>query len=132
MNPSSVNYYSQQNPQNPDFDLPQTQQPIGLSYTMTSFNQFSANSCQKPNNFQTSDTPSLQLHNGQEFKNTENKNLPGSLTQFQPQSQVETVGIEPFNPLAVQQTACSKPLTEIVPIASSISTFPPEVLPSAE
>ena len=75
---------------------------------MTIFNQFSESSCQNANNFQTSNIPSLQLHNGQEFKNTENKILPASYTQFQPQSQVKTVGIEPLNPFGVQPTICSK------------------------
>ena len=132
MNPSSVKNYSQENTENPDFDLPQTKQPFELSNTMKNFNQFSERSCQNPNNFQTSNLPSLQLHNGQKFKNTENKILPGSFSQFQPQSQVKTVGIEPHNPFGVQQTTCSKPLTESVLIAPSISTFPPQALPSAE
>ena len=70
------------NPQKPDFDLPQTKQPFELSYTMKNFNQLSQSSCQNPNNIQTSNLPSLQLHNGQEFKNTENKILPGGFTQF--------------------------------------------------
>ena len=97
MNRSSVKYYSQGNPQKPDFDLPQTKQPFELNNTKK-FNQFSENSCQNPNKFQTSYLSSLQSHNGQEYKNTENKVLPGSFTQFQPQSQVKTVGIEPLNP----------------------------------
>ena len=101
INPSSAKYYSQQNLENPDVDLPQTKQPFELSNTTTNFNQFSESSCQNPNNFQTSTIPSLQLHNGHELKNTENKNLPGISTQFQPQSQVRTVGIEPLNPFGV-------------------------------
>ena len=54
MNPSSVKYYSQENAQNLDFDPQQTKQPIQVSNTMTNFNQFSENSCQNANNFQTS------------------------------------------------------------------------------
>ena len=99
---------------------------------MANFNQFSENSCQNANNFQISNIFSLPLHNGQELKNTDKKNLPGKFTQFQPQSQVKTVGIEPLNPFGVQQTACSKTITERVPIAHSISTFPPQALPSVE
>ena len=76
MNPSSVKYYSQENAQNLDFDPQQTKQPIGLSNTRTNFNQFSENSCQNANNFQTSNIFSLPLHNGQELKNTEIKILP--------------------------------------------------------
>ena len=132
MNPSSVKYYSQENAQNLDFDPQQTKQPIELSNTMTNFNQFSENSCQNANNFQTSNIFSLPLHNGQELKNTENKSLPGNFTQFQPQSQVKTVGIEPLNPFGVQETACSKTKTESVPIAHSISTFRPQAPPSVE
>ena len=132
MNPRSVKYYSQENAQNLDFDPQQTKQPIELSNTMTNLNQFSENSCQNANNFQTSNIFSLPLHNGQELKNTENKILPGNFTQFQPQSQVKTVGIEPLNPFGVQETACSKTITESVPIAHSISTFPPQALPSVE
>ena len=132
MNPSSVKYYSQENAQNLDFDPQQTKQPIELSYTMTNFNQFSENSSQNANNFQTSNIFSLPLHSGQELKNTENKILPGNFTQFQPQSQVKTEGIEPLNPFGVQQTACSKTITESVPIAHSISTFPPQALASVE
>ena len=132
MNPSSVKYYSQENAQNLDFDPQQTKQPIELSNTMTNCNQFSENSCQNTNNFQTSNIFSLPLHNGQELKNTENKILPGNFTQFQPQSQVKTVGIEPLNPFGVQQTACSKTITESAPIAPSISTFPLQALPSVE
>ena len=82
--------------------------------------------------FKTSNITYLPLHNGQKLKNTENKILPGSFTQFQPQSHVETVGIEPLNPFGVQQTTCSKPSTDSIPIAPSISTFPPQALPSAE
>ena len=66
------------------------------------------------------------------MKNTESKILPGNFTQFQPQSQFKTVGIEPLNPFGVQQTACSKTITESVPIAHPISTFPPQALPSVE
>ena len=99
---------------------------------MTNFNQFSENSCQNANNFQTSNIFSLPLHNGQELKNTENKSLPGNFTQFQPQSQVKTVGIEPLNLFCGQQTACSKTKTESVLIAHSMSTFPPPALPSVE
>ena len=65
-------------------------------------------------------------------KKTENKVLPGSFTQFQPQSQIKNVGIEPLNAFGVQQTACSVTITDSVPIASSISTFPPQALPSVE
>ena len=130
MNPSSVKYYSQENAQNLDFDPQQTKQPIELSNTMTNFNQFSENSSQNANNFQTSNKFSLPLHNGQELKNTENKILPGNFTQFQSQSQVKNVGIEPLNPFGVQQTACSKTITESAPIAHSTSTFPPQALPS--
>ena len=131
-NPSSVKYYSQEKAPNLDFDPQQTKQPIELSNTMTNFNQFSENSCQNANNFQTSNVFYLPLHNRQESKNTENKILPGNFTQFQPQSQVNTVGIEPVNPLGVQQIACSKTITESVPIAPSISTFPPKAMPSVE
>ena len=99
---------------------------------MTNFNQFYECSCQNANNFQTSNITSLPLHNGHELKNTENKILPGSFTQFQSQSHVETVGIEPLNPFGVQQTTCSKPLADSIPIAPSISTFPSQALPSAE
>ena len=99
---------------------------------MTNFNQFSENSCLNANNFRTSDIFSLPMHNGQELKNTENKILPGNCTQFQPQSPVKTVGIEPLNPFGVEQSACSKTITESVPIAHSISTFPPQALPSVE
>ena len=99
---------------------------------MTNFNQFPEISCQNANNFQTSNIFSLPLHYGQELKNTEKKILPGNFTQFQPQSQVKTVGIEPLNLFGVQQTACSKTTTESVPIAHSISTFPPQALPSVE
>ena len=120
MNPSSNKYYSQENAQNLDFDPQQTKQPIELSNTMTNFNQFSENSCLNANNFQTSNVFSLPLHNGQELKNTENKILPGNFTQFQPQSQVKTVGIEPLNPFGVHETACLKTITESVPIAHSI------------
>ena len=111
MNPSSVKYYSQEKAQNLDFDPQKTNQPIELSNTMTNFNQFSKNFCQNANNFQTSNIFSLPLHNRQESKNTENKNLPGNFTQFEPQSQVNTVGIERVNPFGVQQTACSKTIT---------------------
>ena len=128
MNPSSVKYYSQENAQNLDFDP----QPIKLSNTMTNFNQFSENSCRNANNFQTSNIFSLPLHNGQELKNTEIKILAGNFTQFQPQSQVKTVGIESLNPFGVQQTACSKTITESVPIAYPISMFPPQAQPSLE
>ena len=38
INPISVKYYSQQNPQNLDFDLPWTKQTFELSNTMTNFN----------------------------------------------------------------------------------------------
>ena len=72
------------------------------------------------------------MHDGQELKNTETKILPGSFTQFQPQSHVKTVGIEPLNPFGIQQTTGLKPLTDSIPIAPSISTFPPQALPSAE
>ena len=99
---------------------------------MTTFNQFYERSCENGNNFQTSNITSLPLHNRQEWKNTENKTLSGSFTQFQPQSQVLTVGIEPLNLFGVQQTTCLKSLTDIIPIATSISTFPPQALPSAE
>ena len=99
---------------------------------MTNFNQFYENSCQKANNFQTSNITFLPLHNGQELKNTENKILPGSFSQFQPQSQLKTVVIEPLNPFGAQPTTCSKTLTERDPIAPSISTFPPQALPSGE
>ena len=99
---------------------------------MTNFNQFYESSCQNAKNFRTSNIISLPLHNGQQLKNTENKILPGSFSQFQPQSHVETVGIEPLNPFGVQQTTCSKPLTDSIPIAPSISTFRPQALPSAE
>ena len=61
---------------------------------MTKFNQFSENSCQNLNNFQTSNIT--------------------------------------LNPFRVQQTACSKTIIESVPIAHSISTFPPQALPSVE
>ena len=105
MNPIFVKHYSQENGQNLDFDPQQTKQSIKLSNTMTNFNQFSENSCQNANNFQTSNIFSLPLHNGQELKNTENKILPGNFTRFQPQSQVKTVSIEPLNPFGVQQTA---------------------------
>ena len=132
INPNSVKYYSQLNPQNLDFDLPRTKQTFELSNTMTNFNQFYESSCPNANKFKTSNITSLPLHNGLELKNTENKILPGSFTQFQPQSHVETVGIEPLNPFGVQQTTCSKPLTDSIPIAPSISTFPPQGLPSAE
>ena len=37
-----------------------------------------------------------------------------------------------FNPFGVQQTACSKTITESVPIAPSVSTLPPKALPSVE
>ena len=93
------------------FDLTPAKQPFELSNTMTNFNQFSESSCQNPNHLQTSILPSLQLHNGQKFKNTQNKILPGNFTPFQPESQVQPVGIEPLNPFGVQQTTCSKPLT---------------------
>ena len=132
IDPIFVKYYSQQNPQTLDFDLPRTKQTFELSNTMTNFNQFHESSCQNVNNFQTSNITSLPLHNGQELKNTESKILPGSFTQFQLQSQVETVGIEPLNPFGVQHTTCSKPLTDSIPISLSISTFPPQALPSAE
>ena len=99
---------------------------------MTNFNQFYESSCQNANNLQTSNITSLPLHIGQELKNTENKILPGSFTQFQPQSHVDTVGFEPLNPFGVQQTTCSKPLTDSIPIAPSIATFPPQALPSVE
>ena len=66
------------------------------------------------------------------MKNPEKKILTGSFTQFQPQSHVETVGIEPLNPFGVQQTTCSKPLTDSIPIAPSIPTFLPQAAPSAE
>ena len=132
MNPSSVKYYSQENAQNLDFDPQQTKQPIELSNTMTNCNQFSEISCQNLNNFQTSNIFSLPLHNGQELKNTEIKILPGNFTQFQPQSQVKTVGIESLNPFGVQQTACSKTKTESVPIAHPISTFSPQAQPSLD
>ena len=99
---------------------------------MTNFNQFSENSCQNANNFQTSNIFSIPLHDGQELKNTEIKILPGNFTQFQPQSQVKTVGLESRNPFGVQQTACSKTITENVPIAHPISTFPPQAQPSLE
>ena len=97
---------------------------------MTNFNHFSENSCQNINIFQTSNIFSLPLHNGQELKNTEIKILQGNFTQFQPQSQVKSVSIESLNPFGVQQTACSKTITECVPIAHPISTFPPQALPS--
>ena len=132
MNPSSVIYYSQENAQNLDFDPQQTKQPIELSNTMANFNQFSKNYCQNASSFQTSNIFSLPVHNGQELKNTENKILPGNFSQFQPQSQVKTVGIEPFNAFSVQQTACSKTITESVPIALSNSNFPPQALPSVQ
>ena len=132
MNPNSVKYYSQENAQNLDFDPQQTKQSIELSNTMTNFNQFSENSCQNANNFQTSNIFSLPLHNGQELKNTEIKILPGNFTQFQPQSQVKSDGIETLNPFGVQQTACSKTITESFPIAHPISTFPPQTQPSLE
>ena len=99
---------------------------------MKNFNQFSESSCQNPNNFQTSNLPSLQLHNEQEFQNTENKILPGGFTQFQTQSQVEIVGTEPLKPFGVQKTTCSKPLTQSVPLAPSASSFSQKALPSAE
>ena len=41
MNPSSVKYYSRENPKNLDSGLQQTKQPFELSSTMTNFNQFS-------------------------------------------------------------------------------------------
>ena len=132
IDPISVKNYSQQNPQNLDFDLPRTKQTFELSNTMTNFIQFYESSCRSANKSQTSNITSLPLHNGQESKNTVNKILPGSFTQFQPQSHVETVGIEPLNPFGVQQTICSKPLTDSIPSAPSISTFPPQLLPSAE
>ena len=109
MNPCLVKNYSHENAQNLDFDLQQTKQPFEQSNTMANFNQFSENSCQNANNFQTSNITSLPVHNEQELKNTENKILPGSFTQFQPNSQVKTVGIEPLNPFGVQQTTCTKP-----------------------
>ena len=93
-NPSSVKYYSQENQQNLDLDLQQTKQPFELRNPMSNFNQFSENSCQNLNNFQTSNIT--------------------------------------LNPFRVQQTACSKTITESVPIANSISTFPPQALPSVE
>ena len=120
INPISVKYYSHLNPQNSDFDLPRTKQTFELSNTLTNFNQFYESSCQNANNFQTSSITSLPLHNGQEFKNTEIEISPGSFTQFQPQSHVETVGIELLNPFGVQQISCSKPLTDSIPIAPSI------------
>ena len=125
MNCSSVTYNSQENAKNLDFDPQPTKQPIELSNTMTNFNQISENSCQNANNFQSSNIFSLPLHNGQELKNTENKILPGNFTEFQPQSQAKIVGIEPLSPFGVQQTTCSKIITESVPIAHSISTFSP-------
>ena len=81
------------------------------------------------------------MHNGQKMKNTEIKILPRNFTQFQPQSQVKTVGIrclsnhsksESLNPFGVQQTPCSKTITESVPIAHLISAFPPQAQPSLE
>ena len=90
---------------------------------MTNFNQFSENSCKNANNFQTSHKTPLTLHNGDELKDKENINFPESFTQFQPQSQVKTVGIEPLNQFGVQQIPCSKTIIESVPIASSISTI---------
>ena len=72
------------------------------------------------------------MHMGHVLKNTENKFLPGSFTQFQPQSRVKTVGIEPLSQFGVQQTACLKAITESVSIAPSISTFPPRALLSVE
>ena len=109
-----------------------TKKTFELSNTMTNFNQFYESSCQNANNFQTTNITSLPLHNGQELKNTEHTILPGSSTQFQPQSHVENVGIEPLNPFGVQQTTCSKPLTDSIPISPSITTFRPNALPSAE
>ena len=99
---------------------------------MTNFNLFSENSFQNSKKFQTSHITSLQLHNGQEVKNTENINLPGSFTQFQPQSQVETVGIEPLKQSGIQQTADSKTITGSVPITSSFSTIRQQALHSVE
>ena len=91
---------------------------------MTNFNQFSEISCKTQTVFKRL-TYFLFNCTIDKISNTENNILPGSFTQFQPQSQVKTVGIEQHNPFGVQQTICSKPLTEGVPISPSISTFPP-------
>ena len=132
MNLSSVKNYSQENLQNIDFNLLQTKQPFEMSNTMENFIQFSENACQNENNFQASSITALTMHNRQVLKNTENKILPGSFTQLQPQSQVKTVGIEPLNQLGIQQTACSRIITESVTIDFSMSTFPPQTLLSVE
>ena len=105
-------------------------QAFELSNRRTSLNSETA--FRNAINFQASNKTSLQLHNGQELKNTENKTLPGSFTQFQPQSHVKTVGIEPLNSFGAKQTFCSKTITEKVPIAPSISEFPPQALLSVE
>ena len=84
-NPSSVKFYSQENPQNLDFDLQQTNNHLTKQHESARQN---ANNCQTAN-----------------------------IT---------------FNPFGVQQTACSKTITESVPIALSVSTFPPQALPSVE
>ena len=93
VNPSSVKCYGQENPLLLDFDLPQKKQPFELINTWTNLDQFSENSCQNANNFQTSKIAFLSLRSGQEFKNKEKTFLPGRFTQFRPLSQAKTVGI---------------------------------------
>ena len=128
MNPSSVKHYSKKTLQNLDFFLFRTKQPF--SFEITIFSQFSENVCQNAKKIQASDITSLRLHNRQELKKkTENKTLLGTFIQFQPQPQVNTVSIEHLNQFGVQQTACSKTISEIVPIASSFSTNPQQALP---
>ena len=124
MNPSTVKYYSQQNPQNPDFDLPLTQQPFELSNTMTNFDQFFESSCQNPINFQTSDIPFLQLHNDRNSKTQRIKIYLEALLNSSHSQKSKLLALSRSTHSVFHEPPVQN--HEIVPIAPSISTFPPQ------
>ena len=67
---------------------------------MTNF--ISENAFQNAINFQASNKTSLQLHNGQELKNTVKFYLAALLNSSH--NHVKAAGIEPLNSFAVKQT----------------------------